>query len=197
MKSKIANHLIGWSIAIILVLFIIVAFRACATKKDDPGAGSAPTKNYGSPRYAKKIITPIENGVRLQTPCRGVDEVGLLPAGKNAVEILHRRSSLTRGNRCSQSFDEPIELSGWQVEKEWRNELTLPVKPPGNSFVLRNKSGKIVAWTNISTGGKAYLRRPSGEDGELQIEHFANIVANINSMQIGWDGSFATFEFRW
>lgn len=198
MKNKIANNMIGWCISGIVMLCMILIVKSCTTKNTDPETkGSAPTKNYGSPRYAEKIKTPIEDGIRLQTNCRGIDNIGILPADKDEVEIIHLRSNLVKEERCSQSFDEPIKLSGWQVEKEYKNSLTLHGKPPGNSFVLRNNDGDIVAWTNISKGGRTHLRRPPGNAENLKIQHFANIVVDINGVEIGWDGSSATFEFHW
>ena len=155
-------------------------------------------KSYGPPMYAKKEITKINGGIRLKTNCRGIDVVGILPAGKDVVKIKHRRSHLTKENRCSQAIDKPIKVSGKKIKDEWINELTLPTKPQGNSFVLRDlKTGRVVAWTGIKEGGIAKLKRPKNCKGPLQIEHFANIVASITSIQIGYDGSSATFEFYW
>ncbi len=155
-------------------------------------------KSYGPPMYAKKEITKINGGVRLKTNCRGVDIIGILPAEKDVVKIRHRRSHLTKENRCSQAINKPIKVSGKKIKDEWINELTLPTKPQGNSFVLRDiKTGRIVAWTGIKEGGIAKLKRPKNCKGPLQIEHFANIVASITSIQIGYDGSSATFEFYW
>jgi len=160
--------------------------------------GKQSYKDNGNPIYRKKELVPIKGGMRLVTNCRGIDEIGVLPPGKNTVTIKHRRSTLVKGNRCSQAIDKPIKLSGWKVKKEWVNELPLPMRPPGNAFVLRDKkTGKIVAWTNIKTGGISKLKRPKKYKGPLQIEHFANIVASITSIQIGYDGSSATFEFTW
>ena len=196
MKNKIANHLMGWGAAIILILFIVVVFRACGHENKEPPSSTL-GKNYGSPQYAEKIKTPLENGLRLKTNCRGIDNIGILPAGKDVVEITHLRSNLIKEERCSQSFDEQIKLSGWNVEREYVNSLTLPTKQPGNSFVLRNNAGDIVAWTNISKGRKSYLRRPPGNTEDLKIQHFANIIVDINGIEIGWDGSSVKFEFRW